>query len=253
MPSARPTLPWLEASDPLPPPSEAWGAGSAAPGLLAAGGDLSVTRLLQAYSQGCFPWFSKGQPILWWSTDPRMVLQPIQFRLHRSLRKTLQKFTQDPECEIRFDSAFERVITHCARAQRPGQDGTWIVDAMVEAYIELHRAGHAHSVETWVDGELVGGLYAVSIGAAVYGESMFALRSDASKMALAALVAWSLAQQVPLIDCQQNTPHLASMGAAEISRSAFLAHLERHCGLPERDWQFHPVYWDQLLKPPTPT
>jgi leucyl/phenylalanyl-tRNA--protein transferase len=253
MASARPTLPWLEASDPLPPPSQAWGAGSAAPGLLAAGGDLSVHRLLQAYAQGCFPWFSQGQPILWWSTDPRMVLRPEQFRLHRSLRKTLQKFNQQPGCEIRFDSAFERVISHCAAAHRSGQEGTWIVDAMIAAYLDLHRAGHAHSVETWVDGELVGGLYAVGIGAAVYGESMFALRSDASKIALAALVAWSLAQQVPLIDCQQNTPHLASMGAAEMPRSAFLSHLQHHCGLPERDWQFHPVYWKQLLKPSSPT
>ena len=251
MPSARPTLPWLEPSEPLPPPSEAWSADSAAPGLLAAGGDLSVPRLLQAYSQGCFPWFSAGQPILWWSTDPRMVLQPAQFRLHRSLRKTLQKFSQQPGCEIRFDSAFERVITHCANAHRPGQEGTWIVDAMVEAYIDLHHAGHAHSVETWEDGKLVGGLYAVSIGAAVFGESMFALRSDASKIALAALVAWGLAQQVPLIDCQQNTSHLASLGATEIPRKDFLQHLQRHCGLPERHWQFHPVYWNPLLKPST--
>lgn len=245
-------LPWLEAGDPLPDPDQAWGVGSPAPGLLAAGGDLSVPRLLQAYAQACFPWFSEGQPILWWSTDPRMVLQPARFRLHRSLRKTLQKFQHHPACEIRFDSAFERVITHCASAHRPGQQGTWIVDDMVDAYIDLHHAGHAHSVETWVHGELVGGLYAVSLGAAVFGESMFALRTDASKIALAALVAWSLAQQVPLIDCQQNTAHLASLGASEISRSAFLAHLQQHCGLPERDWQFHPVYWNQLLKPSTP-
>ena len=126
-------LPWLKASDPLPPPDQAWGLDSPVPGLLAAGGDLSVPRLLQAYSQASFPWFSEGQPILWWSTDPRMVLQPAQFRLHRSLRKTLQKFQHDSTCEIRFDSAFERVITHCASAHRPGQKGTWIVDDMVEA------------------------------------------------------------------------------------------------------------------------
>lgn len=248
----RPTLPWLEASDPMPPPHQAWGASTAAPGLLAAGGDLSVGRLKQAYSQGCFPWFSAGQPILWWSTDPRMVLSPAQFRLHRSLRKTLQKFRSHPACEIRFDCAFERVITHCAASQRPGQEGTWIVDEMVDAYIELHRAGHAHSVETWVHGHLVGGLYAVSLGAAVFGESMFALRTDASKIALAALVAWGLAQQVPLIDCQQNTSHLASLGASEIPRKDFLQHLQGTLGLPERDWQFQPVYWNQLLKPSTP-
>lgn len=249
MPTARPTLPWLEASDPLPPPSHAWGANSPAPGLLAAGGDLSVARLRQAYAQACFPWFSEGQPILWWSTDPRMVLQPKRFRLHRSLRKTLQKFRDDPTCEIRFDSAFERVITCCARASRPGQQGTWIVDDMVQAYLALHQAGHAHSVETWVAGELVGGLYAVSIGAAVFGESMFALRTDASKIALSALVAWSLTQQVHWIDCQQNTPHLASLGASEVPREDFLAQLQADCGLPERDWRFLPVYWNQLLKP----
>jgi leucyl/phenylalanyl-tRNA--protein transferase len=252
MSTARPSLPWLQASDPLPPPNQAWGPNSPAPGLLAAGGDLSVPRLLQAYEQACFPWFSQGQPILWWSTDPRMVLQPARFRIHRSLRKTLQRFRNDPACEIRFDSAFERVITHCAHASRPGQQGTWIVEDMVQAYLALHQAGHAHSVETWIEGELVGGLYAVGMGAAVFGESMFALRTDASKIALSALVCWSLAQQVTCIDCQQNTPHLASLGAAEISRAAFLAHVRAHCGLPERDWRFHPVYWNELLKSPSP-
>lgn len=251
MRTSRPSLPWLEVSDPLPPPTQAWGPGSPAPGLLAAGGDLSVSRLLQAYAQGCFPWFSEDQPILWWSTDPRMVLYPDRFRLHRSLRKTLQKFSQHPACEIRFDSAFEQVITHCARAHRPGQLGTWIVKDMVDAYIAMHLAGHAHSVETWVHGELVGGLYALSLGSVVFGESMFSRRTDASKIALAALVAWGRAQHVSLIDCQQNTTHLSSMGASEIPRHDFLTHLQEHCGLPQRDWQFRPVYWNQLLKPST--
>ena len=231
----------------MPPPSEAWGAGSAAPGLLAAGGDLSVHRLLQAYAQGCFPWFSVGQPILWWSTDPRMVLQPAQFRLHRSLRKTLQKFNQQPGCEIRFDSAFERVITHCAGAYRPGQEGTWIVDAMIAAYLDLHRAGHAHSVETWVDNQLVGGLYCVAMGRAVFGESMFAHQTDASKIALAALVAFARVHDIQWIDCQQNTKHLASLGAREIPRSQFVEGVKRDQQLKGPTWAFESSYWRALV------
>ncbi|MFN4362340.1 MAG: leucyl/phenylalanyl-tRNA--protein transferase [Hylemonella sp.] len=244
-------LPWLEPGEDFPPVEQAWGRGSDAPGLLAAGGSLDVDTLRRAYAHGIFPWFSPGQPILWWSTDPRMVLKVDEFRLHRSLRKTLQKFLITPGCEIRFNSAFEEVISACAGSPRPGQDGTWIVPAMVQAYIALHHAGHAHSVETWVDGQLVGGLYCVSLGRAVYGESMFARASDASKIALAALVAFCRTHEISLIDCQQNTSHLATLGAHEIPRVDFLRHIDAACRLAPPRWQFEPLYWQQLLTPPT--
>jgi len=221
------------------------------PGLLAAGGSLDVASLLQAYGSGIFPWFSEGQPILWWSTDPRMALFTDEFNLHRSLRKTIAKFRADPRCEIRFDSAFDQVIQACAGSPRPGQSGTWIVPAMVAAYQDFHRAGFAHSVETWINGELAGGLYCVRIGRAVFGESMFTRVPDASKIALAALVAWARQAQVPMIDCQQNTRHLASLGAREIARRDFVQQVARQAALPAARWQFEPVYWNELL-PPTP-
>lgn len=239
-------LPWLEPGEDFPPAAQAWGAGSEAPGLLAAGGSLDVDTLCRAYAHGIFPWFSEGQPILWWSADPRMVLETAQFRLHRSLRKTLRRFELNPNCEIRFDTAFEQVISACAGSPREGQDGTWIVPQMVQAYCALHRAGHAHSVETWVDGELVGGLYCVALGKAVYGESMFARASDASKIALAALVAFCWHHGVAMIDCQQNTRHLASLGAHEIPRVDFLRHIGRaqHEAAPR--WHFDALYWREL-------
>jgi leucyl/phenylalanyl-tRNA--protein transferase len=240
-------LPWLRPADPFPDPATAWGPGDPAPGLLAAGGELDVPHLLAAYGAGIFPWFSQGQPILWWSTDPRMVLQPDDFRLHRSLRKTLAAFAGDATCEIRIDHGFRTVIEACSGADRPGQDGTWILPQMVDAYCALHRAGHAHSVETWIDGELAGGLYCVAIGRAVFGESMFARRTDASKIALAALVAFCRQHGIGAIDCQQNTRHLASLGAAEWERRAFVAHVRGAKALPAPIWRFEPVYWNLLL------
>jgi leucyl/phenylalanyl-tRNA--protein transferase len=176
-----------------------------------------------------------------------MVLPVDAFRLHRSLRKTLQKFVRDPACEIRIDSAFDRVIRACAGLPREGQSGTWIVPEMIEAYRRWHRAGRVHSVETWIGGELVGGLYGVGIGRMFFGESMFSLRTDASKIALAALVAFCRAQRIPLVDCQQNTRHLASLGAREVSREAFEAHLARV--VPEKDvpdWTYHRSHWALL-------
>lgn len=239
-------LPWLAPGEPFPDVEQAWRQGDPIPGLLAAGGSLDTPTLLRAYSSGIFPWFSDDQPILWWSPDPRMVLRPEHFRLHPSLRKTLRAGLKSGRLDIRIDTAFERVIRACAQTPRSGQRGTWIVPAMIDAYTELHRAGCAHSVETWWEGELVGGLYCVGIGRMVFGESMFSHRSDASKMALAALVACARAWRVPAIDCQQNTRHLASLGAAEVSRQAFLGWVHEAIRQPGPDWRFDPVYWGQL-------
>lgn len=244
-------LPWLKPGDPFPAASRAWDASQPAPGLLAAGGALDTDTLRRAYASGIFPWFSEGQPILWWSTDPRMVLFTDEFRLHRSLRKTVARFVADPRCEVRFDSNFDAVIAACATSDRPGQSGTWIVPPMVAAYRDFHRAGFAHSVETWIDGELVGGLYCVNIGHAVFGESMFTRVPDASKIALAALVAWSRHEGVGMVDCQQNTRHLASLGAREIPRSQFVEQVAHEAARPPVRWQFDPVYWNSIL-PPTP-
>ena len=247
--NSRMNLPWLEAGEPFPDVAQAWDATKPAPGLLAAGGALDVDSLHRAYSAGIFPWFSQGQPILWWSTDPRMVLFTGEFRLHRSLRKTLARFVLDPRCEVRFDSAFSDVIRSCAVSERPGQSGTWILPRMVKAYEAFHRAGFAHSVETWVDGRLEAGLYCVGIGGAVFGESMFTRVPDGSKIALAGLVAFCRRHGVGLIDCQQNTQHLASLGAREIPRADFVAHVAQNTAKPAPAWRFDPVYWNELLPP----
>ena len=238
----------LSAHDPLPPPQMAWGPDTVAPGLLAIGGGLALPRLLEAYGQGCFPWYSDGQPVMWWSTDPRMVLHCDEFKLHRSLRKTLTHALQDGSLLIRMDHDFEAVIQHCARAPRPGQSGTWIVKDMVQAYINLHRAGYAHSVEAWLNGRLVGGLYGIALGQAVFGESMFSLQANGSKLALAALMAFCKAHRVKWVDCQQKTAHLASLGAREISREDFLTHLMIAKTLGPIQWEFLPIYWQHILK-----
>jgi leucyl/phenylalanyl-tRNA--protein transferase len=185
-------------------------------GLLAAGGDLSPRRLLEAYRRGIFPWFSEGDPILWWSPDPRMVLAPAELKVSRSLAKTLR----NKPYEVRFDTAFDAVIRACA-APREGEPGTWITAEMRAAYDRLHRLGYAHSVETWIDGELAGGLYGVAIGRMFYGESMFSRARDASKIALAHLARRLQEAGFELIDCQMRTEHLASLGAREIPRAAF--------------------------------
>ncbi len=217
-------IPWLPAEPVFPPLATALG-GPDKPdepnGLLAAGGDLSPTRLLAAYRQGIFPWYSGDQPILWWNPDPRLVLVPAEFHIRRSLAKTLRNSAY----EIRLDSAFAEVIHACATTPRDGQPGTWIVPTMQDAYRELHRLGHAHSVETWIDGKLVGGLYGVAIGRMFYGESMFSHQSDASKIALAHLCAYLSARDFGIIDCQMETNHLTSLGARPISRDAFAAAL----------------------------
>ena len=240
-------LPWLEPGDAFPAVDSTWDGQTDAPGLLAAGGDLSVDTLCKAYANGIFPWFSKGQPILWWSPDPRMVLTVANFRLRRSLRKVLARFVADVRCEIQFDTAFAQVISACAGTSRHGQPGTWIVPNMVQAYTHLHEAGHAHSVETWVNGQLAGGLYFVALGHAVFGESMFSHANDASKIALAALACFCLEHRISAIDCQQNTAHLASLGAAEMPRGVFLEHIRHAKEQPAPLWHFSPLYWNHIL------
>ena len=227
-------IPWLDTDTPFPDVSKALT--TDAPGLLAAGADLSPQRLLMAYRHGIFPWFSEGQPILWWSTDPRMVLHTAQFRISDSLKKTLRKVERSSQeggrWQIRFDSAFEQVMRNCAAPRRDGP-GTWISEEIIAGYSGLHRMGHAHSAEVWLDGELVGGAYGVCLGRMFYGESMFARVTDASKIALAYLVRFLHAHGVAMIDCQQETGHLASLGAAPIARSQFLAHLRNSIDLPQ--------------------
>ncbi len=241
-------IPWLRhAEDPLPDPGLALPSASVAPGLVAAGGELTPRRLEEAYSKGVFPWYSDGQPVLWWSPDPRMVLPVDEFLVSRSLRKTLARFARSANCEVRVDSAFSRVITACAQTPRAGQDGTWIVAEIVSAYSAWHALGRVHSFETWVDGELVGGLYGIGIGRMFFGESMVALRPDASKIALAALVCFCLEHGVPMIDCQQRTAHLASLGGRELPRAAFESRLRRSLEQPPiSDWSFEPRLWRHL-------
>lgn len=193
-------------------------------GLLAVGGDLSPQRLLNAYASGIFPWYSIGQPILWWSPDPRMVLFPEKFHRHKNLSKIIDKKT----FTYTFDQAFEQVIQYCSSVKRKKQRGTWITSEMKKAYIQLHEAGYAHSVETYFEGKLSGGLYGVSIGTMFFGESMFHLKTDASKVALWHLVDFCLKNGIKVIDVQQNTSHLKSMGAELISRKNFLTLLEHN-------------------------
>jgi leucyl/phenylalanyl-tRNA--protein transferase len=214
-------------------------------GLLAAGGDLSTARLLEAYHHGIFPWFSEGEPILWWSPDPRMVLFPNEFKVSHSLRKILRNGRH----EVRFDSAFEQVMRACA-APREGANGTWIHEEMIAAYCELHHLGYAHSVETWMDGELVGGLYGMALGRMFYGESMFSIRSNASKIAIAHLSAQLKRWNFGMIDCQMNTPHLASLGAREITRKEFIARLQDliNCS-PVPVWRFDEDLFGVATKP----
>ena len=217
-------IPWLGLRDPFPPVEQALVEPN---GLLAAGGDLSPARLLDAYARGIFPWFNDEDPVLWWSPDPRMVLLPRELHLSRSLRRTIrsQEFT------VTFDRAFQGVMEGCA-SPRDKQDGTWITADRMRAYTRMAELGHAHSVEAWADGELAGGLYGVAVGRIFYGESMFTRRSNASKVAVAWLARQLDRWQFELIDCQMSTEHLASLGAREVPRADFLRRLERAIALP---------------------
>ena len=251
MTTAHTPLRWLAAGENFPPVDQAWGANSPAPGLLCAGGDLQVSTLKKAYSKGIFPWYSDGLPVLWWSPAPRMVLNTSEFRLQPSLKKTIKKFSRAADCEIRVDGDFSRVIRACSTSRRGDQDGTWILPEIVDAYVGLHQAGFAHSVEAWREGRLIGGLYFVALGKAVFGESMFHAATDGSKIALAALVAMCRQYQISRIDCQQNTRHLASLGAREMPRHAFVDDLKNQTTQLGPTWLFDPLYWRAITASPT--
>jgi leucyl/phenylalanyl-tRNA--protein transferase len=236
----------MQPGDPFPNPRQAWGEQTPAPGLLAAGSELTPDRLIEAYGQGIFPWFSQGQPVLWYCTHPRMVLRPAQFLVHHALRKKIRRLMREGRLQVRFDDDFEQVIAHCARANREGQNGTWIGPDMMQAYAALHRMGHVQAVTARVDGQLAGGLYGVVIGRMVFGESMFTLRPDGSKIALAALVAWARRHALPMIDCQQETRHLHFMGARAMARDDFLQELATLVKMPAPEWTFSPSFWQEL-------
>ena len=224
-------IPWLGPRTPFPPLDSAMDEPN---GLLAASPDLTPERLVEAYRRGIFPWYSGDQPVLWWSPDPRMVLFTDAFRVARSLRRVVkeERFT------IRADTAFRAVMEGCATINRPGQSGTWITPAVVDAYCALHERGCAHSVEAWNGGRLVGGLYGVALGRMFFGESMFADEADASKVALVHLVAMLRARGFPMIDCQQETAHLARFGARPVPRKAFAEDLAAlvNSAAPDSAW-----------------
>jgi len=217
-------IPWLRGDEPFPPVSKALKSPN---GLLCAGGDLTPARLVEAYRHGIFPWFSEGDPILWWSPDPRMVLFPEELRVSRSLRKSVARGPY----ETRIDTAFRSVIEACAEP-RDAHGGTWIVPEMVDAYTRLHGLGFAHSVESWGGDTLVGGLYGVALGKVFFGESMFSRATDASKVALVRLAEHLRDREFRVIDCQQATAHLASLGAREIPRKAFAQLLQESIQYP---------------------
>ena len=233
-----PTITWISANDPPETFPAIDGAFDVPDGLLAAGGDLSEERLLYAYRHGIFPWYDEGQPILWWSPDPRCVLRPHEFHIARRLRRTILR----SNATLTFNRAFPDVVAACAE-DREGQHGTWITPEMVEAYTELHGNGWAHSIEIWLNGDLIGGLYGLAIGRAFFGESMFSRRSNASKIAMLALCRELLRHDCEIIDCQVESPHLVSLGATMMPRSRFAAVLKDVCRSQERfaGWPAKPV------------
>lgn len=221
---STPRIAWISQDDPPEAFPDIAAALTVPDGLLAAGGNLAPDRLLYAYRRGVFPWFDSGQPILWWSPDPRCVMLPDSFHLARRLRRSMQ----NSALEISFNKAFSAVVEACA-ANRVGQKGTWITDEMIEAYSTLHGQGWAHSVEIWRDDELVGGLYGLAIGKAFFGESMFSQESNASKIAMWILCGLLVRHRFEILDCQVGSPHLTSLGAILMPRSEFAALLERAC------------------------
>jgi len=217
---------WLGPHDSFPNPLLTPDPDPSVPGLIAVSERIYPDQLLQAYQLGIFPWYSDEQPVLWWSPDPRMVLKPGHFKCSESLRKNIRLFCQDTHSHLLVDADFGAVIRACATSSRKDQDGTWITHEIMDAYTTIHEQGHAHSIALVEQGELVGGLYCVALGGMVFGESMFSRKPNASKIALAALSAWCIENAVAMIDCQQETNHLSSLGAAPISRAVFLGQLQ---------------------------
>jgi leucyl/phenylalanyl-tRNA--protein transferase len=243
-------IPFLGPADPFPPVEQAL---DQPDGLLAAGGSLTTRRLVDAYRRGIFPWFNEGDPILWWSPDPRTVLRPSRVHVSHSLRKKLRK----ESFLVTVDRVFTRVLDGCA-APRAGDSGTWLGVPMRRAYTALHGAGLAHSIEVWMDGELAGGIYGVTIGRMFFGESMFSRRTDASKIAMVRLAAQLDRWECPLIDCQLETDHLLSLGAEPMPRRAFIAEVTRLTGLAGPKWEIDadlagsPEHAPRTLKPAAP-
>lgn len=234
-------LAWIGNDDPFPDVELAWTEELGANGLLAASEALSPEMLKRAYRLGVFPWSGPGEPVLWWTPNPRMVLQPQQFKLRRSLRQAIAQ-AQREGLRLTSDQDFAQVMSACA-APRPGQAGTWITPAIHRAYGSLHGMGLAHSVELWAGERLIGGLYLVNQGRMLFGESMFSRQPNASKICLAALVAWALRNDCPLIDCQQQTEHLATLGANPISRAEFGSWIARLVDQPPPPWDRTPIDW----------
>lgn len=239
-------LAWVDPHDPLPPTDQALTLDEGANGLLAAGADLSAARLIEAYGRGIFPWFSRGEPVLWWTPSPRMVLLLDEFKVSKSLRKTIRRIVDDSEVTIACDRDFISVMRACAEP-RGDQAGTWISGPMMHAYGELHEMGYAHSVEIFRAGERIGGLYCVALGKMVFGESMFSRAPDASKLTLATLVAWLGRHGAQMIDCQQKTGHLASLGGREIERGAFEQRVQALTSGQELPWHSDPLSKHELL------
>ncbi|CAM5296780.1 leucyl/phenylalanyl-tRNA--protein transferase [Eoetvoesiella caeni] len=243
------TLAWLDEHTPFPHPDHALG-----DGLLAAGGTLTIARLADAYSKGIFPWYNEGDPILWWSPEPRMLLRCADFNASRSLRKKLRQLARqeqdaDARVQIRMNMAFAQVMQACGEP-RDGQSGTWISPDILAAYGQWHQEGRVHSIETWIDGELAGGLYGVSLGRFFFGESMFSRAADASKLALAYLVIYLMQHGVKYIDCQQQTKHLGSLGAKPVARKLFLEKLEQSLHYPPPPWGHGQLLQSGKLAPP---
>jgi leucyl/phenylalanyl-tRNA--protein transferase len=236
-------IPWLNAKSPFPSPRTFIQDDPELPdGLIAISESMDENRLLDAYRQGMFPWYSEGEPVLWWCTSPRMVLETACINISQSLHKKLKQVLKQSTWEIKVDSAFLDVIAACAQSQRKNQDGTWITEDIINYYYALHQRGIAHSVETWYEGQLVGGLYGINLGKMFYGESMFRHATDASKIALAALCAWCSSVGIRYIDCQQQTQHLSSMGAHPISKNDFLDWIESQIDLTPPTW-----LWDKSV------
>lgn len=231
---------WLERPDDFPPTSEAL---SQPNGLLAASAEINAEWLLSSYVQGIFPWYSEGEPVLWWSPTPRAVLYLERFKLHRSLRKAIKSNSKNPKRQVTLNHAFERVMRQCAAPREDGH-GTWITEDVIAAYVELHNRGVAHSVEHWEEGELIGGLYCVALGKMIFGESMFARRTDASKIAFAHFVSWLKRADVRIIDCQQSTRHLTSLGAEVVERTTFEDEVATQTKRGNLDWR--PVVLDWI-------